>query len=110
MKIELDHDDIEAISKRTLELIRPLLSGKKEPEEDIIFDVQGVADYLKTSKKWVYAQTHLKTIPHYKLGNNQVRFKKSEIDTWLKSLKIPAAGEPTGQKKLATTVIRMRSI
>ncbi len=105
--MKFEPDDIEIIARTTVELLQPLLSkDNAKTEDDVIFDVQGLADYLKTSKKWVYEQTHLKTIPYLKLGNKQVRFRKSEIDSWLKGLRVPAAEEPTGKRKLIASVNR----
>jgi excisionase family DNA binding protein len=97
MKLELQTEDLDLIARRTVDLLRPYLQGKQQ--EDIL-DVQGLCDYLKVSTKWVYEQTHLRTIPFLKLGNKQLRFKKSQIDAWLTGLRSPAAGEPTGKDKL----------
>ena len=80
--------------------MKPFLVNNKPQKEDIIFDVQGLADYLCVSPKWIYEQTSYKSIPHYKLTNKQLRFKKTDIDDWLKKLKRPAAEKPAGKLKL----------
>jgi excisionase family DNA binding protein len=89
---------LEKIIEGLFEKIRPLLTPLDKhgagSEEDIIFDVKELSEYLEVSKKWIYEQTHLKAIPHYKLGNKQVRFRKKDIDAWLCSLKVPSASIP----------------
>lgn len=101
MKTELEPQDIEAIAKRVVELLKPILSNNgKNLSEDIIFNKEGLADYLKVKIKWIYEQTSLKTIPFIKLGNKQLRFKKSHIDKWLDIIEMPATDNPTGIKSL----------
>lgn len=101
MKTELEPQDIEAIAKRVVELLKPILSNNgKNLSEDIIFNKEGLADYLKVKIKWIYEQTSLKTIPFIKLGNKQLRFKKSRIDKWLDTIEMPATDNPTGIKRL----------
>jgi len=93
MKAELEHTDIEAIAVRVAELLKPLLSGTARHEEDVIFDIKELADYLKVSKQWVYERTHLKEIPHLKI-DGQLRFRKSDIDKWLKTFNVPSVPKP----------------
>lgn len=89
MKAELEIDDqlTEAIASRVIREIKPLL--KDIQKEDLIFDVGTLAVYLLVSKQWVYERISLKEIPYSKMGHFP-RFKKSEIDKWLESLKVPA--------------------
>lgn len=101
MKTELEPQDIEAIGQRLLELLRPFISNNGRHETgDTILDIRGLAEYLKVKPKWIYEQTHLKTIPHHKLTNKQLRFRKKDIDKWLDTLKNPATSEPTGKLRL----------
>ena len=94
MKAELEPQDIEAIAQRVTELLKPLLSGNgKHETEDVIFDVKGLCERLHVSDKWVYERTHLKEIPHLKI-NGLLRFRKRDIDKWLNSFNVPAAGTP----------------
>ena len=94
MRTELESQDIEAITLRVVELLKPLLSGNGRHEaEDIIFDVKGLCDHLHVSDKWVYERTHLKEIPHLKV-NGLLRFRKKEIDKWLNSFNVPAVSTP----------------
>lgn len=89
MLIELDEKDISRIADKVLEALKPLLKtfNQRTDQEEIIFDVDGLAHYLKVTKSWVYERTHLNEIPYYKVGKFP-RFKKSDIDQWLKKYKI----------------------
>jgi len=83
MQVSLDQNDIENIVQTILERIKPLLSDRgKQTEDEPLFDVKGLADYLGVDKSWVYKKVSLKEIPHIKLGKYP-RFKKSQIDKWL---------------------------
>lgn len=89
MKIEFEREDIEAIAQRTAELLKPVLSGNGKKEDDLIFDKKGLAEYLKVTPKWIYERTHLKEMPHIKIGG-QLRFRKRDIDKWLASFNVLA--------------------
>lgn len=84
MKIDLNLEpqDVECIAQRVSELLKPFLSSRQEKNSEVIFDVDGLAEYLKASPAWIYQQTSLKQIPHFKIGG-LLRFKKSKIDKWL---------------------------
>lgn len=100
-ELTLPSELVKEIAKEVVELLKPVLSGNNKYEaEDVIFDVQGLTEYLNVTKKWIYEQTHLKTIPYLKISNKQLRFKKKDIDKWLEALKIPATSEPTGKPRL----------
>lgn len=90
MKIKLEQEDIQAIVKEVIEGIKPLFYGNgKSQGEDTIYDVEGLADYLRVGKQWVYQRVHHNDIPHLKVGKYP-RFRKSQIDEWL---------ELTGRKR-----------
>ncbi len=91
MKFELEQEDLHAIAEEIIEHLTPLLS--RANTQDDIFDVPGLAAYLKVSPKWIYERTHLKEIPHYKTGG-LLRFRRKDIDVWLSSLNVPATGKP----------------
>lgn len=93
MKTELEIQEIEAIADKVIEKLKPIISSHDKYEDDIIFDVDGLADYLKVSKSWIYERTHLKEIPHLKI-DGQLRFRKKDIDKWLRSYNIPAISTP----------------
>lgn len=90
MKSELENSDIEAIAQRVAEILKPLLAGNGRTEtEDTIFDVPGLAEFLKTSKGQIYQWTNssqhgLGTFPFFKAGK-QLRFSKAEILKWMKN-------------------------
>lgn len=94
MKTSLEHEDIQAITSAVFEMLKPIIScnGKREAE-DKIFDVEGLAGYLKVSHKWIYERTQFKEIPYLKV-KGLLRFRKKDIDKWLDSHKTPAIKTP----------------
>ncbi len=83
MKTILEPQDIEAITNQLIEKLKPYLNQNiKMRGEDIVFDAQSLADYLKVDKSWVDKQVQLKSIPYFKCGKYN-RFKKSAIDKWI---------------------------
>jgi excisionase family DNA binding protein len=82
MKTELERSDIEIIAQQLADKLKPLLCNSFKQTDDIIFDVKGLAQYLKVGVPWVYGQVHLKTIPYFKVGK-YTRFKKAVIDKWI---------------------------
>jgi excisionase family DNA binding protein len=82
MKTELEAEDIQAIVKEVIRQVKPLL--KNDKTEDVIFDVSGLAEYLKVNDSWIYTQVSLKAIPYFKSGK-YLRFKQSAIDKWIDS-------------------------
>jgi excisionase family DNA binding protein len=88
---------IEMIADRVSEKLLYLFPNN---EPDVIFDVDGVADYLKVTKQWVYDRVHRNAIPHYKLGKYP-RFRKTDIDEWLLKM------ERGNSRKSSKTVRRL---
>lgn len=84
MKTELEQQDIQLIAEKVAELLRPLLSNNTRYEDDVVFDVQSLAEYLKVDISWIRKQVSYRTIPYFKLGK-YVRFKQSVIDKWIKT-------------------------
>ena len=80
MRIEIDQEDIQSIALTVIEKLKPLLTKKNE--EDVIFDVKGLAEYLKVEESWVYKQVSLGTLPYFKAGK-YIRFSKSAIEKWI---------------------------
>lgn len=88
MRTELENSDIECIAQRLAEILKPLLlDSQKESDQSAYLDIQGLADYLKVSKQWIYERTRTKAIPHLK-KEGLLRFRKSDIDAWLKTYTI----------------------
>ncbi len=88
MKAELniDHQElVKEITQAVVNALRPFLNKK---EDDILLTVSALADYLGVTKGWIYKRTMFKEIPHYKKGHF-VTFKKTEIDAWLNSQRVP---------------------
>jgi excisionase family DNA binding protein len=85
MRSELESQDIETIAQRVLELIRPVVSNNgKSDNNEMVFDVKGLAEYLHVKPSWIYKQMSLKTIPFFKTGKYS-RFRKKDIDKWIES-------------------------
>ncbi len=63
---------------QTLERIESLLLNNKK-----IFNIDDLCRYTGLSKSWIYKNTYLKILPHYKPSNKILIFKKDEIDEWL---------------------------
>jgi excisionase family DNA binding protein len=92
-ELTLSPEEIDAIASRVAEKLKPLLSASSKESGDVIYDVAGLADYLKVTPKWIHARTHLKEITHYKLGG-QLRFRKKDIDRWAETQKVLALNQP----------------
>jgi excisionase family DNA binding protein len=93
LKTELEPQDIEAIANSIVEKLKPYIAGNSKQEDDVIFDVQGLAQYLRMKKQWVYERVHNNEIPYYKIGKYP-RFKKSKIDQWLLKMEKGTAKKP----------------
>lgn len=79
MKIDLDDADIERLAPRVAQevvtLLKPYL--KPTPQEDVLFDVKSLAEYLNVAPSWVYK--HMGTLPRFKL-DGLLGFRKKDID------------------------------
>lgn len=101
MKIVVEPEDIQAIAEKLVDLLKPYISKiDNKRHENSVLDVSGLCEYLKVTPKWVYEQTHLKTIPHYKLSGKALRFRRSDIDKWLENLKTSPIAKPTAKFRL----------
>ena len=89
----LSKEEVEAIASRVVEMLKPIISASSKESGEVIYDVAGLADYLKVTPKWVYERTHLKEITHYKLSG-QLRFRKKDIDKWVETQKVLALNGP----------------
>lgn len=87
-EVHIDTQELEeGITRRVIQALKPLLQGR--PEDDTIFTVSTLAEYLHVSDQWVYERVHLKEIPYIKMGKFP-RFRKSEVDRWMDTMKTPA--------------------
>ncbi len=92
MKSELEQQDIEAIAQRVSELMKPMVSGNSKQDNDMVFDKEGVAKYLHSSKSTIDKLVSNNQIPFFKLSNGQsggVRFNKKHIDKWIEKRTVP---------------------
>jgi len=91
MRAQLEPEDLQAIAGKIMEILSPVLTRPGKIEEDTIFDVQGLADYLKVDISWVYKAVQMHQVPFFKAGK-YTRFRKSAIDKHIeKSMVQPAS-------------------
>lgn len=92
MRLDLDPQELErlvdTLASRVAEKLRPLLKAQGQ-DGDIIFTPDTLSAYLHISKDKIYNLTHLKEIPYFKVGR-ELRFKKADIDSWLRETYTPA--------------------
>lgn len=98
MRVDLESTDVEVIALRVIDALKPMLTGK-DKQEDILFDVKSLGEYLGVTSKWIHERTHLKQMPYFKLSNKQLRFRKRDIDKWLESHKAPAMNDYRGKMR-----------
>lgn len=93
MRLEYDIQDIDkladSLAPKVAEILKPLLKSTRGKDGDTIFTVETLSDYIHVPTKKIYSMTHLKEIPYFKVGNG-LRFRKSEIDSWLQESYTPA--------------------
>lgn len=97
-EVDIDTQDLAALISEALLKELKILLGQKTAEPDLLFTVETLAEYLHVSNQWVYERVHFKEIPHFKMGKFP-RFRKSEIDKWLDTLKTPALCPLSGHLK-----------
>jgi len=90
-------DFIDEIVREVVKRLKPHLN--KINEDDTVYTVKTLAKYLQVSEKWVYERIQRNEIPFIKIGKFP-RFKKSDIDHWLNSLKTPCISVPSNQMHL----------
>jgi len=76
------------IADEVAKILAPLLATQHVKKDDPLLGVKELAQYIGVSVQWVYERVQLKEIPYIKVGKH-LRFCKSDIDTWLDSLKVP---------------------
>ena len=80
----------ELINKITEQIANKVISYLKQHinNQEEIFDVKGLAKFLKVPESWIYDKVRFGELPHHKVGH-YTRFLKSEIMEWLKTGKLP---------------------
>lgn len=77
--MKLEDQELQEITDRVIENIRPMLSCKCN-HDDKYLTVKQLSQYIGLSSQWVY--NNIKNLPHINIGNKPL-FKKSEIDNYL---------------------------
>jgi excisionase family DNA binding protein len=96
-EIVLPKSLVNRIVRKLLKKIQPELQKVRKNDADALFDIKGLAGYLKVKQSWIYKRTSLNEIPFIKLANRQVRFRKRDIDSWLQSLSMPSVSDFRGK-------------
>ncbi|OHB90220.1 MAG: hypothetical protein A3D89_03635 [Planctomycetes bacterium RIFCSPHIGHO2_02_FULL_52_58] len=96
MKLDFNQEDLallaKALAPEVVKELRQLLQARGTGQDkDTIFDMNGLTEYLKVKETKIYGLTHRKAIPHFKVGK-ELRFRKDDIDSWLKETYTPAIG------------------
>ena len=55
-ELKIPPEFIDEIVEKLCIRLKPFLLGSGKKEEDVIFDVEGLAQYLKVEPSWVYNQ------------------------------------------------------
>lgn len=90
LEIHIPPEVITAIAKKVADTMKPNIATRKAENQDAILTPKQLANHLQTSRQWVYERVSLGEIPHIKVGK-YLRFKKSDIDNWIKFQSIPAS-------------------
>ena len=53
--------------------------------DDKLLTADDVADLMRVTRAWVYAETRRNTIPHLRLGR-YVRYRRSAIEEWMRAV------------------------
>jgi excisionase family DNA binding protein len=102
-EINIDIEQLKAeIALEVVKALRPFLK-KDMLENYTLYTVQTLSDQLEVSPQWVYERVHLKEIPFIKIGKFP-RFRKSDIDQWLDSQKVPVIQPLSKQLKLVKKI------
>jgi excisionase family DNA binding protein len=100
MEVRMDQGDLQSIAMAVAEMLKPQLENLRNGGGgDEIMGVPELATYLGMSEKWVYDQTASQRIPFFKLGSI-LKFRKKDIDKWLRNFDTPAVERPTAMMKL----------
>jgi len=53
-----------------------------------LMTIKEVAKYLKMDEKYLYSLVARKAIPHYRVSSRTIRFRRSDIDEWMKKISL----------------------
>jgi excisionase family DNA binding protein len=54
-------------------------------EDDKLLTADEVADLMRVTRAWVYAETRRNAIPHLRLGR-YVRYRRTAIEAWMQTV------------------------
>jgi len=57
-------------------------SAPSEDGRDKLLTADDVADLMRVTRAWVYAETRRNALPHLRLGR-YVRYRRSAIEAWM---------------------------
>ena len=82
---------MEASTTDQLRLVDVLVAergaSRSGSERDELMTADELADRLRMTRAWVYAETRLDHIPHLRLGR-RVRYRRSTIEGWIATLEV----------------------
>ncbi len=67
-----------------------------EANGDKLLTADDVADLMRVTRGWIYAQTRQDAIPHLRLGR-YVRYRRSAIEQWMAQIE-RGPGSPTARR------------
>ena len=59
-------------------------NGKAEHGDDRLLTADDVAELMRVTRGWVYAETRRNALPHLRLGR-YVRYRRSAIEEWMRT-------------------------
>lgn len=101
MKAEFNIDLESLTEEITAKIVKALQRQHTncKAQDDQLFTVKSLAEYLAVSDQWVYERIQRHEIPVLKVGKFP-RFKKSDIEKWLDTLKTPAMNVLSSRLKI----------
>jgi excisionase family DNA binding protein len=63
-------------------------NNTNETQNSIFFSASSLAEYLGVKPQTIRLWTMNRLLPFYKVNGTAVRYKREEIDTWLKNQKV----------------------
>jgi excisionase family DNA binding protein len=62
--------------------------------DDKLLTADEVAELMRVTRAWVYAETRRNAIPHLRLGR-YVRYRRGAIEAWMRTVERGPASAPT---------------
>lgn len=59
--------------------------NKPEHGDDRLLTADDVAELMRVTRGWVYAETRRNALPHLRLGR-YVRYRRSAIEAWMRTV------------------------